>query len=526
MDRETWLQLYKSQPDAVQDYLLDRLSSDQEAKAQAALSYDEDAWKRVMDTVWELLFNKTKQQAFQEQIKPLAGDRKPEDVEKALLLHVVLPLGDLVGWDVETRLQELGVPNNLIQSVPRVTLRPVSYGAAVRRIASAAKLSILAEETVRRVRELLISFLKGVRTMEQVQEMLQRSQAEGGVGFAKPQADAYVQAMQDFLSTTKILSENEYADWLMQERREEQSAAIAKPVAATEVQADGLPPAPPKQTGPLETSVALALQEIGPLTLDPYLMNRLQNAVSTRLRDVRNPMQTRSVLDRDAKVGGVGLPPEEAERIAGVIESVYARTRAQITEEEKAHIEAVTTEQKSKFEERRKRESAEHAQWYEEKVMATKKQDQARTQALMSLKQMSEAKTQGRGIDSSVSGNDNMPTMQDVRPPVHLVGLAEELEGMTLAEFRRMAKDPDQAAEKILQKLDTLQQESFEQWTEGVIAWRRSPLQQLYLKLVAESFASGKPVAQLAQEKRTTDPEMPSAEELGALIELNSHVQL
>jgi hypothetical protein len=50
-------------------------------------------------------------------------------------------------------------------------------------------------------------------------------------------------------------------------------------------------------------------------------------------------------------------------------------------------------------------------------------------------------------------------------------------------------------------------------------------LQQLYLRLVADSFATGKPVAQLAEERRQQNQDVPTPEELGAIMQLNSHVQ-
>jgi hypothetical protein len=97
---------------------------------------------------------------------------------------------------------------------------------------------------------------------------------------------------------------------------------------------------------------------------------------------------------------------------------------------------------------------------------------------------------------------------------------------MDIESYRRQSRDPQQAAEKILQKLETLKRESYERWTEGVQAWRQSTLQQQYLRLVTESFASGRPVSELVEEKRKTDPRLPTAEELGSIIALNSKIQL
>ena len=115
--------------------------------------------------------------------------------------------------------------------------------------------------------------------------------------------------------------------------------------------------------------------------------------------------------------------------------------------------------------------------------------------------------------------------MDSVSAPVRLKGLAEELADMTWEEFRRLAKTPDQGAEKIRQKLETLKGESFESWTQGIQAWRRSPLQQEYLKLVTESFTSGKPVIEVVQARHAADAHIPTADEISALIQLNSTIQ-
>lgn len=516
MDRETWLRYFDATPQAVQDYLLDPASSDREKKAQSGLGFENDAWDRVMDVAWDVLFANVSRQDAQERFKRLAGDRKPEDVERSVLLNVVLPLADLVAWDVESRLQELGVSHAEIQSAARVMLRPISYGPAVRRIASKAKISILSEEAARRLRDAFVSYIKGVRTVEQFKENLQRSQDEGGLGFTLQQADAFVQAMQEILDSTRILSEQEYAAWFSNFQQQAESASVPAPSAA-KTDEEGTVRSKPVGNGSqaeLEEATNVTLQKLGPTALDAYLTNRLRSLISTRLRDVRSAVQLRQMLERDAKVGGMGLPAEQAEAFAKAIEGSYAESRAAIAEEEKKRIEATQSRQKLHIEERRKRESEEHAEWYQSKVKATLNQEQEAKQVFQAM----QAQVAARSVAA--------PTLDAVRAPTHLVGLNEELAGMTMAEFRRLAKTPQDAAAKLLQKLQTLQEESFERWTEGVEAWRRSPLQQQYLKLITESFSSGKPVAQLVEEKRAIDPSLPSPEELSAIIQLNSQIQL
>lgn len=526
MTRDQWLQAFNATPDAVQNYLLDPVSGKQEDTAQSILAYDGDAWNRVMDVVWSLLFQKLTKAEFAIRCKSVAGDRKPEDVEKILLQWLVLPLADLVSWDVESRLSELGLPTVDIQSSVRISLKPVSYGAAVRRVASLAKISLLNEEVVRKLRDAMVSYIKGVRTKEQLLEIMQRSQAEGGLGFALAQASTFVDEMEKFLLSTTVMSEQDFANWYrnyQQTMNAEEAAAAANPLnqsskLSTEDE-QVLPKRMNESAKILDESVEQAIAQIGHLELDDYLMKRLRSVISTRFRDVRNVLQIKDMLVRQSTVGGLGLNPEEAERISSIIETVYNNQRVAIVEEEKKQIEAIQIEQRKKIDERKQRESEEHAAWYKEKVAASK--GDAAVGQLRAIMQTQPIPSAAQSAPMSAQ----KPSMVDIIPPVRLTGLSEELKNMDIDTFRRQAKTPDQAAEKIFQKLETLKRENFERWTEGIQSWRSSPLQQQYLKLVAESFSSAKPVAQLVEEKRKVDPNLPTAEELGAIISLNARIQ-
>lgn len=520
MKRDQWLKFFDEQPGSVQAYLLSNEAGERESRAQTELAYDNDAWDRVMDVVWDLLFLKTSRGEFINRIRSLAGDRKPEDVERKILQLVVLPLGDLVVWDVEGRLADLGVPQSEIQSIERISLRPVSYGVAVRRIASAAKISLLGEDAVNRLRDVFISFIKGVRTEEQVLDILQRKQVEGGLGFAKQQAEAFIEKMKEFLASTEVMSETAFAQWLQDFERESEAsqATIASSAAKTgDKKTEGMigEKRERKFDPVLENAVDQCVKNINLKTpLDDHLMTRLRNLISSRLRDVRNRQQILTVLQREEKVGGMGFDPAEADRITTVIENTYNEHRAAVEEEAKSKILKIQEEQKAKVEERKKRESEEHAAWYREKVMASKGED-----ALRSI--ITEGNRTPRApVPASAPAMDGI-----TGPGTRLTGLADELRGMDIDSYRRLSRDPAQAAEKVIEKLETLKRESFDRWTEGVEAWRQSPLQQQYLKLVTESFSSGKPVAQLVEEKRKTNPNLPSAEELGSIIELNGRIQ-
>ncbi len=514
---------FNQAPELVRGYLLDSASGENEDKAMQELAYDYDTWDHLMDVVWDTVFGGLSKQEFSEHLKPYLGARKQEDVERSLLRYVIFPLGDLVSWDIDARLIELGVPQRDVQSSFRIALRPVSYGAAVRRIAAQARVSLLSEEMIRRVRELLISYVKGVRTIEQFLEMLQRRQDEGGVGLSQEQAYAYADAMRAFLDATQVMSEQEYADWLtnkereafIEKQREQASAILAEEGMGPEVQT----PSVGRAVSALERAVTLAVASTGAIFPDETLRNRFGFLVSTRLRDVRSALQARQMLEREVKVGGLGLPPEQAEQVAAEVEKIYKEQRENVMQDEKKKIEETLEAQKNKIEERKLAESQEHAEWFQEKAKQLHPEDALR-QALDAARMA----PQGGG---DAAGSAVSPSRVDgVRAAGRMMGLDDELAGMTLEAFRRLSKSPEQAILKIQQKFDTLHQESFERWTDGVMAWRRSPLQQTYLNLVTESFKAGMPVAQLAQSRRETDPSIPTPEELGAIVHLNASLEL
>lgn len=119
------------------------------------------------------------------------------------------------------------------------------------------------------------------------------------------------------------------------------------------------------------------------------------------------------------------------------------------------------------------------------------------------------------------------PRMDDVKMPrTHLAGPLQELEDLNLASFRRLGKTPEEAVARIKRNLDLLAQESFEQKIEGIQAWQTSPLQKTYLTLVAEAFSTATPVNALVDRKKAAGEDTLSSAELMAIVDLNGSLQM
>lgn len=541
MTRDAWLAYFDAAPEPVQAYLLDEVSTEGETRAQAALHVDHDAWDRVMNAVWAAIFEGVSRQEFRGLLQQALPGRDLQEVERVVLQEVVHPLGELLSWDIDEALQALGVDLVGMAARVRVSLRPISYGAAVRRVASEAKISLLGEEAVRRLRDIFASYIEQTRTIEQIRELLLRPIADGGLGWSASQVQLFFEKTDDLRRQTRLLSEQAYAQWLQQYEREREAQAIERKRQEKQqertslaVNQDAPHPAEARGKGATSSSVIdrvveAVFAEANVQGLDDYLEKRWRNVISTRLRGVRSREQSREVLGRDQKVGGLGQSPEEIDRLSTLLERVYAEYHAQVEAEEKAKIGQFVQEQQKRIDERQEREAAEREQWFRERKALA---DQGEVGAVSALKAlMRGVRVVGpvcdiqTGLEIQVEGaSTNIFGVDGVQGNVRLMSLAEELETLDIARFRRLAKTPAEAEAKILQKMATLRQESEERWIEGVKRWRKSPLQQAYLALVARAFAEQRPVAEVAESDKQQGKETLTPEEVGTLIDLNRQV--
>ena len=95
---------------------------------------------------------------------------------------------------------------------------------------------------------------------------------------------------------------------------------------------------------------------------------------------------------------------------------------------------------------------------------------------------------------------------------------------MNLVNFRRLAPDPESAAQKIQDKIELLEEQGFNQKVAGIKAWRRSPLNQLYLALSHEAFAMGEDMAVILEEKKSVGGETLKPREFEAILQLNTRL--
>jgi len=112
------------------------------------------------------------------------------------------------------------------------------------------------------------------------------------------------------------------------------------------------------------------------------------------------------------------------------------------------------------------------------------------------------------------------PKVEDVKFSAQLYGPIDELAALKIEDFRRLSKNPDEAARKILGKIQILEEESMVKRNEGVQALRRSPLYKAYAQIMNTAIKQGQSFNQIIE----ANPVITLAE-FKAIMDLNKSLK-
>lgn len=224
------------------------------------------------------------------------------------------------------------------------------------------------------------------------------------------------------------------------------------------------------------------------------------------LRGIRDQYQTRDVLERDHHLKG------------GALVSVM---QALIEAEE---VYRVATDALVKIEDMDTKLSESDAAALEEQE--ANRVDAKFSELLKDSHKPAPAKVELTVGSVAPSANDGMPKkVTDVVAGNRLMGPVEQLETMTLADFRRLSTNPEEAVRKMEALLLSLQKTSYDERVRGVLAWRKSPLAGLSIALTTESLNTGVAVAEIAARRRSQGQESLGPAEMQALSKWNEKVR-
>lgn len=118
------------------------------------------------------------------------------------------------------------------------------------------------------------------------------------------------------------------------------------------------------------------------------------------------------------------------------------------------------------------------------------------------------------------------PKVEEIKYERRLFGPIEELRQMKLEDFRRLSKDPKERALKIRDKVDLLEEESFDKKMKGIAAWQESPINRLYLNIIQEAFQTGKNIQTVIKDRQAQGRKTIDWDEFQSILDLNNKLSL
>lgn len=281
------------------------------------------------------------------------------------------------------------------------------------------------------------------------------------------------------------------------------------------------------------------------------MRTRFEHIMDARLRDVRDGFETRARLEAPAEQGGLGLSGAPLVAVMEAVEAMDAAHHAALGVELAKKKEALKAEKGARAEQvgqlasddaqvMAKRYAELTGKAPKEMVVPTPSRATAAIPAAEAVARRAQqidtgkvraaidaAKAEAPKVTPVLSAGSvarvasGRPTVNDVVFERKLAGPVEELRLLTLADFRRLSKDPEDAARKIEAKVELVSAEGYDQRIAAIRAWRESPLVRLYVELSREALLSGKGIDDLLSGRRAAGEDMPTEAELKAVVDLN-----
>jgi len=120
---------------------------------------------------------------------------------------------------------------------------------------------------------------------------------------------------------------------------------------------------------------------------------------------------------------------------------------------------------------------------------------------------------------------DTRTRVSDVRPVGRVRSPVEELRHINLVDIHRLGTSPIENIGRIKDKIEILEEESFNKKVEGIKAWRQSPLYNMYLDIGRQSMEQGKSISQIIMERGQLDQETLTIQEFEKISDLNQELR-
>ncbi|MBI3963771.1 MAG: hypothetical protein HY341_02110 [Candidatus Kerfeldbacteria bacterium] len=281
---------------------------------------------------------------------------------------------------------------------------------------------------------------------------------------------------------------------------------------------------------------------------DAILEKRFRTMVTARLKDIRGSIETKERLQRAVKIGGLGFDDATASAVMGAVEKYASRVRqGEVIRPPTPPVPAPTPAASSPHEQMLSRIREQIAKpsvpppppapsvpspapvsplpppptpTVQVREPVFKSLPATPAPAISATPTVPVPPIVRPPLRRPMEFSDK-PRMADIRAPYRVLGPVDELRTMTLDEFRRLGTTVADATKKLLEKINLLEEESFTKRAEGIAAWKRSPVNQLYLDIGRASMETAKPVEDVIRERQQAGIPTLTIDEFTGVVDLN-----
>ncbi len=113
------------------------------------------------------------------------------------------------------------------------------------------------------------------------------------------------------------------------------------------------------------------------------------------------------------------------------------------------------------------------------------------------------------------------PKIEDIKPVAKAMSPIDELRFLDLTNFRRLSDNSDEAVLKIFNKIKLLERDGYDKMVEGVKAWRQNEVNRLYVKIGQESLLKASSLKDAIVERQKRNMPFLKIEEINSISNLN-----
>jgi len=286
------------------------------------------------------------------------------------------------------------------------------------------------------------------------------------------------------------------------------------------------------------------IEKSGQKFKDPILQQRFEEIILTRLKDLRDRLETKENLIKNPSEGGLGLDETKAEEIISLIEKEISQIKKEEKEKtiskpkpsfkisppikEIKEVEKLPSYQKQKVVPLSSLKEEKTSTEKEEKIKVEEKREskyqiqKPRRESKAVLPE--EEKVEPTKTDKQISVKKK-PVIVDVAYVPKVIGPIEELLSLNLKSFRRLGETAKERVEKIEEKIKLLGEESPQKEIKAIEAWRGNKVFQLYLEIGRQGIEKGKSVEEIIRERKLLGQPTLEMDEFQAITDLNSKLR-